>query len=80
MLEVIASGKSHRSMIHYAVMISYPQIVIYLQYLVEKGLLNYNPRLRVYEITPKGLGFLKAYRELKSFLESNNKGMASIVG
>jgi predicted transcriptional regulator len=75
----VAAGETHRTAIQYAVVLSYPPLLEYLKYMVDKKLLEYIPQEKAYSVTLKGRRFLEIYQQLKSILESNDPRFNSLT-
>jgi len=72
-----AEGGAKKTHIMYRCNLSFRQLHVYLDLLVERGLLKSTPRRKaenieskVYETTAKGKAFIQAYRSIRAILSS----------
>jgi predicted transcriptional regulator len=56
----------------YSAYLSYAQIQEYLQYLTDRGLLNFEERTHAYTLTEQGLHFLRVYDEISEIVSLKN--------
>ena len=69
-----ANKGATKSQLMYASYLSTLQVNIYLDFLLEKELLYLDEDSQLYRMTEKGLGFLKAYREISDVLTMGKYG------
>lgn len=72
-----AEGGAKKTHIMYRCNLSFRQLHVYLNFLVERGLLKSNPAKKgernesnTYETTSKGRAFIQAYRSIRAVLSS----------
>ncbi len=63
-----ATQGATKTRLMYSAFLSYAQIVEYLAFLQEKGLLMYVEGLQQYKLTEKGLQFLHSYDQISEIL------------
>lgn len=69
-LEAVSEGENYKSRIMYRVSISDGQVVQYLKFLTERGLLRRDPRAGTYSITSEGMHFLEVWQQLEGVLHA----------
>jgi predicted transcriptional regulator len=67
MAEILKLAREDQKMTHlmYQTYISYPMVRDYLQFMVNRGLLDYDKENQVYRITQSGVDFLKQLKKLE---------------
>ncbi len=71
MLETIRIGAKKTSILQ-RTYLSFPQAKSYLSHLLEEEMIRYDPLSRLYNITEKGLDFLKTYQQMQSLIYPEN--------
>jgi len=74
----LTKARCRKTKIMYHANLSHELLVYYLNYLCEKGLIDYNHEQSCYEIKEKGLIFLQHYYELKKTLNAKDEEMLII--
>ena len=69
-LESVRGGTT-KTKIMYKAYLSYTQIKEYLKFLIDKGLMEYEPGSSIYRITNKGIQFLRAYEEITNLVNKD---------
>jgi predicted transcriptional regulator len=69
-LEAVSEGESYKSRIMYCASVSDGQLVQYLKFLTEKGLLRRDPKAGTYKITSEGMHFLNVWQQMKGVLRT----------
>ncbi len=69
-LESVRGGTT-KTKIMYKAYLSYTQIKEYLKFLLDKGLMEYEPGSSIYRITEKGIQFLRAYEEITNLVNKD---------
>jgi predicted transcriptional regulator len=64
----LASQRISKSRIMYGAFLSHQQVQLYLQILMERGLIAKEKTSNAYKTTNKGMQFLKLYRQMEEFL------------
>lgn len=67
-LEVCSGRRATRVRIMFKAYLSYLQLKEYLPLLLERGLIEYNEKDRVYSTTFRGVRFLEIYNEMSGIL------------
>jgi predicted transcriptional regulator len=60
----VAANDANKTRIMYGAALSFKQMTEYLPQLVDKGLLEYNDKKKVYKVTAAGLDALSHYQKL----------------
>jgi predicted transcriptional regulator len=67
-----ANGGTTKTKIMYVAYLSYAQLKDYLAVLMENGLIEHDKAKQQYRTTPRGMTFLKAYRQMGQMMTVTN--------
>ncbi len=72
----IAAGGAKRTRLMYGALVSYSQLVEYLDVLTSRGLLDYSAIEKKYQTTEKGLSLIKTSEALQGMIEPKKNLLA----
>ncbi len=67
-----ANNGATKTRLMYSAYLSYTQVKEYMEFLMEKGLLTYEPGSSLYKLTERGAKFLNAYDQISEMVSVGN--------